>query len=161
MKILVTPTDLIERCIWYEYEFYILKDLPLDERKKIVKENLEFEITEKDAFTIGLLKIIHTDNLEHKFNEFIDNILKNKSFEHSVADTRKFINRELIINEISRFIKKFPNAYEPNPFWKQKISEVEIYIEEIKSKIEKMTVIKIQEYDMLSSNSIHKILKHF
>ncbi len=160
MKILVTPKDLIERCVWYEYEFYILKDMPLEERKRIIRENAEFEISEKDAFVIGLTKVIYTDNLNHKFNEFVDSVLKNKSFEHSVNDARKFINKNLIISEISRFMNKFPSAYEPNEHWKKQMEITADYIETIKEKIAKLPITIVQDYEMVSSISVQRLLVH-
>lgn len=160
MKILVTPKDLIERCVWYEYEFYILKDMSLEERKRIIRENVEFEISEKDAFVIGLTKVIYTDNLNHKFNEFVDSVLKNKSFEHSVNDTRKFINKNLIISEVSRFMNKFPSAYEPNEHWKKQMEITADYIETIKEKIAKLPITIVQDYEMVSSISVQRLLVH-
>lgn len=160
MKILVTPKDLIERCVWYEYEFYILKDMPLEERKRIIRENKEFEISERDAFVIGLTKVIYTDNLNHKFNEYVESILKNKSFEHSVNDTRKFINKNLIISEVSKFMNKFPSAYEPNAHWKAQIETTSQYVENIKEKIAKLPITVVQEYEMVSSISVQRLLEH-
>lgn len=160
MKILVTPKDLIERCVWYEYEFYILKDMPLEERKRIIRENKEFEISERDAFVIGLTKVIYTDNLNHKFNEYVESILKNKSFEHSVNDTRKFINKNLIISEVSKFMNKFPSAYEPNAHWKAQIETTSQYVETIKEKIAKLPITVVQEYEMVSSISVQRLLEH-
>ena len=61
MQIQVFPTDLVVRCCWDSYVYYVLgsdKDAEL-----ILKENKEFEISERDALVIGLLKIIETSIL--------------------------------------------------------------------------------------------------
>jgi hypothetical protein len=66
MKILVCPEDLIKRCVWDHYVYYVLGSDKEGER--ILKENNEFEIDERSAVVIGLLKVIETENLIHKFN---------------------------------------------------------------------------------------------
>ena len=77
MKIILCAEDLIRRCVWDSYVYYVLgsdKDA-----EQLLKENKEFEISERDALVIGLLKVIETSNLIHKFNTYVVDFLTNKS----------------------------------------------------------------------------------
>ena len=73
MKISVTPEDLVRRCLWDHYVYYIVGSDK--EAEKILKENVEFEVSEREALVIGLLKVIETDNLIHKYNTYIEKFL--------------------------------------------------------------------------------------
>ena len=66
MQITIQPEELIKMCLWDSYVYYILGSDK--EAEKILKENKEMAISERDALIIGLLKVIETDNLIHKFN---------------------------------------------------------------------------------------------
>jgi hypothetical protein len=81
MRILITPNDIIERALWYKYEKYILEEKSQEEINKIVEENKEFELPERDALIIDLIKCIETDNLKHRLNQHILHILSVKSTE--------------------------------------------------------------------------------
>ena len=54
MTIRIYPEDIIKRCLWDNYVYYILGGSD-KEAEKILKENTEIEVTEKDALVIGLL----------------------------------------------------------------------------------------------------------
>ena len=73
MKILITPEDIVKRCLWDNYVYYILDSNK--EAEKILLENKEIELTEKDAFVIGLLKVMETENLIHRFNMNVSEFL--------------------------------------------------------------------------------------
>ena len=77
MQIKVSPEDLIKRCVWDHYVYYVLGSDKNAEQ--LLKENKEFEISERDALVIGLLKVIETSNLIHKFNTYVVEFLTNKS----------------------------------------------------------------------------------
>jgi len=81
MKIAITPEDLVRRCLWDHFVYYILGS---DKNAEIMlNENKELELSEKDALVIGLLKTIETDNLIHKFNTYVVDFLTNKSINNS------------------------------------------------------------------------------
>jgi hypothetical protein len=87
MKILISPEDIIKRGCWDSYVYYIVgsdKDA-----QEILKENKEFEISERDALIIGLLKVLETENLIHRFNNYIYELLVNKSSKHEDLLIRK------------------------------------------------------------------------
>ena len=68
MKIQILPEELIKRCLWDSYVYYVLGSDK--EGEKILKENSEIELTEKDALIVGLLKVMETDNLIFKFKTY-------------------------------------------------------------------------------------------
>ena len=81
MRIFVYPSDLVKYCIWDHFVYYIINSEK--EAEKLLKEDKEIEISEKDALVMGLFKIIKTDNLIHKFNTYILEILSNKSINNN------------------------------------------------------------------------------
>ena len=103
MKITIYPEDIVKRCGWDNFSCYVVGSEK--EAEKILKENKEFEISERDALVIGLLKIIETDNLIHKFNTYIVDFLTNKSINN---------NNQILIRKksfeicVDKFIDKFP-----------------------------------------------------
>ena len=85
MKILISPEDIVKRCLWDSYTYYILGSEK--EAEKMLKENAEVELSERDALVIGLLKVIETDNLIHKFNTYVMEFLTNKSIKEKETCT--------------------------------------------------------------------------
>jgi hypothetical protein len=159
MTITLTPHDLIERCLWFDYEYYILKDLSAGDKAVIVRENKQFTITERDAFVINLLKCIHTDNLVHKMNQFLQDQVV---LRHVVdAEGRKLVSRDVMLEQIARFRKQFPASYEPNQKWKNAIHDVERYTDELKAKIMLLQTTLIEDWPHVNVVSFKKILdKH-
>jgi len=87
MKITIRPSGIIKRCCWDAYVYYVLKSDK--EGQKLLEADEEFEISEKDALVMGLLKVIETDNLIHKFNGYIVEVLMNKSMGRKELMIRK------------------------------------------------------------------------
>ena len=77
MKIQIFPEDIVKRCLWDSYTYYVVGSEK--EAEKILRENKEFELSERDAIIIGLLKVIETDNLIHRFNDYFMHFLNNRS----------------------------------------------------------------------------------
>ena len=77
MKILITPEDIVKRCLWDSYTYYIVGSEK--EAEKLLKENKEFELSERDAIVIGLFKVMETDNLIHRFNDYLTHFLTVRS----------------------------------------------------------------------------------
>lgn len=158
MQIRVFPNDLVVRCLWDSYVYYVLgsdKDAEL-----ILKENKEFEISERDALVIGLLKIIETSNLIHKFNTYIAEFLSNKSI-NSGKDV--LIRKKGLESAVDKFLDKFPDYWIPNTEYKKSLIELVDYIEVFKISIEKIEVQKITDqfgtHEYLNSNTVKKNLK--
>lgn len=157
MKIILCPEDIIKRTCWDSYVYYIIgsdKDA-----KEILKENKEFEISESDALIIGLLKVLETDNLIHRFNNYIYELLMNKSSKQEDL----LIRKKVLDFSIDKYLDKFPDYWEPSKMWINSLKELVEYINVIKEKIEKLEVhtITIQNItsDFYNSNQVKKLLK--
>lgn len=146
MQIIVTPNDIIQRCLWDKYKKLILYDKPEDEIKKLVDENKPFSLTEEDAYAIGLLRIIETDNLVHRFNENILDVLQIKS---NIIKDELYINRTTIIREVSTYMNKFPEYFKPPFNYKQAIEELKVYIEVVDKEISKLEIINVKNKDKM------------
>lgn len=157
MTITVTPKDLIERCVWAAYEYYVLKNPPQAEVNIIIEKNEPFEIKEKDAFVIGLLKVIFTSNLSHKFNQHIKAILEAKSFPMP-STNKRLIGRDILMMGIDKFMKGFPDAYKPDVLWEKEMEQVKEYITRLKDSIITLDVVVIQDLACVNAESVRKLL---
>ena len=144
MKIILCAEDLIRRCVWDSYVYYVLgsdKDA-----EQLLKENKEFEISERDALVIGLLKVIETSNLIHKFNTYVVDFLTNKSINQG-KDV--LVRKKGLETSVDKFLDKF-------------LTELVDYIEVFKSGVEKIDIIKVTDqfgtHEYLNSNNVKKQL---
>jgi len=157
MKITITPEDLVRRCLWDHYVYYVLGREK--EGEKILKQNEEFEISERDALVVGLLKVIETDNLIHKFNTYLVDFLANKSINNN---NQVLIRKKSLEIFVDKFLDKFPDYWIPNTVYKNSLSELVDYIEEFKVKIEKLEIFKVSDqfgtYEFVISNNVKKLL---
>lgn len=158
MQIKVTPEDLIRRCVWDNYVYYILGSDK--EGQRLLEENHEFEISERDALVIGLLKIIETDNLIHKFNTHITEFLANKT---KKEEDLLLVNKKSLDSAIDKYLNKFPDYWEPSARWASCLKELVDYIDDFKSEVEKLEIHKVVDknvtFELYSSNSVRKLLK--
>jgi hypothetical protein len=162
MKIIVTPHDLIERCVWLDYDYYILKGMSAEEKNTLITENKEFEISERDALVIGLLKTMYTDNLVHRVNQYILSALESKSIMH---EGKEIVQVDHLMYYLRKFMRKFPNAYVPDALWTKLIEEARVYVEHLKLKFAKLKAIEIDHgtasYQFVNVKSVKKALdKH-
>ena len=157
MQIRVFPSDLITRCVWDHHVYYVVGSDK--EAEKILKENKEFEISERDALVIGLLKVIETDNLIHKYNTYLVDFLANKSINNNA---QVLIRKKSLEISIDKFLDKFPDYWIPNSVYKNSLSELVDYIEEFKIKIEKLEIHQVSDqfgtYEFVVSNNVKKLL---
>ena len=158
MTIKIYPEDIVRMCLWDNYVYYIVGSEK--EAEKILKENAEMEIPERDALVIGLLKIIETDNLIHKFNTYIMEFLTNKSIKHN---DYTLVRKRTFDLSIDKFVDKFPDYWEPNSYWSNSLKDLVDYVEVMKIDIEKIEVHKVVDknvtYEFYNSNNIKKLLK--
>jgi len=105
MKLIVTPEDIIKRCLWNDFQYYVLKEKDIE---KFITENKEFELSEEDALVVGLLKILETPNLVHRLKQQVNNLLVLKSLKH---EQKLYIGKNSIVGLIENFKKNFPNSY--------------------------------------------------
>jgi len=108
MKILIKPSEIIERCLWDEYERYCLSKLNKAQINQIILNDEEFEISEKDAFVINLTNVIYTDNVAYKLQQYLKSCVMNKSFEYNKSN---YMQKDMILMSIDDFYKKFPKIY--------------------------------------------------
>ena len=158
MTIKIYPEDIVRMCLWDNYVYYIVGSEK--EAEKILKENAEMEIPERDALVIGLLKIIETNNLIHKFNTYVVEFLTNKSIKHN---DYTLVRKRTFDLSIDKFVDKFPDYWEPNSYWSNSLKDLVDYVEVMKVDIEKIEIHKVVDknvtYEFYNSNNIKKLLK--
>ena len=144
MQIIVTPYDLIQRCLWDKYKKFCLFDNKEDDNIKLVEENKPVSLSEQDSFVIGLLKVVETDNFIHRFNEDIIEFIQIKS---NIIEEELFINKASIDKFINTYNDKFPPYYKPSYSYKVGLDELIVYIEKLKTSIETLTPTSIKNRD--------------
>ena len=157
MKIILCAEDIVKRCLWDTYTYYVVGSEK--EAEKILKENAEFELSERDAIVIGLLKVMETDNLIHRFNDYLIHFLTVRS----LKDKDSFlIKKKSVETCIDKFLEKFPDYWTPDLVYKQSIQDLVEYVDVLKDKIEKLEIIKMTiqnvSYEFYSTNSVKKML---
>ncbi len=158
MTIKIYPEDIVRMCLWDHYVYYIVGSEK--EAEKILKENKEMEVSERDALVIGLLKVIETDNLIHKFNTYIMEFLTNKSIKEKEY---LLVRKKTFDVAIDKFVDKFPDYWVPNTTFTKALKDLVDYVEVMKSEIEKLEIHKIVDknvtYEFYNSNNVRKLLK--
>lgn len=157
MKITLYPEDIVKRCLWDNYTYYILGSEK--EAEKMLKENKEFEISERDAIVIGLLKVMETDNLIYKFNDYLTHFISVRS----IKDKDNFyIKKKSLEITIEKFLDKFPSYWTPAVNYSNALKDLRDYIDEFKTKIEKLDIHKVAvqnvTYEFYNINNIKKLL---
>jgi len=157
MLIKICAEDLIRRCLWDSYTYYVLGSEK--EAELLLKENKEFEISERDALVIGLLKVIETTNLIHKFNTYIVEFLTNKSINQG---STVLVRKKSVEIAVDKFLDKFPDYWVPSSEYKKSLTELVDYIQEFKIKTEKIEIQKVTDqfgtHEYLNSNTVKKSL---
>ena len=158
MEIKVLPEDLVKRCLWDSYVYYILGSDK--EGDRILRENNEIDLSEKDALIIGLLKVIETDNLIFKFNTYVVELLTNKS---SKVNEYLLIRKKTMDSAIDKFLDKFPDYWTPNSLYIKALKDLVEYIDSFKVEVEKLEIHKVVDknitYEFYNSATIKKMLK--
>jgi hypothetical protein len=158
MKITLHAEDIVKRCLWDNYVYYIVGSEK--EAEKILKENKELEISERDALVMGLLKVIETDNLIHRFNTYVMEFLTNKSIKEKDL---LLVRKRTFDSAVEKFVDKFPDYWEPSSTYAKALKELIEYIDAIKIEIDKLDVHKIVDknvtYEFYNSNNVKKLLK--
>jgi hypothetical protein len=157
MKIILCAEDIVKRCLWDSYVYYVVGSEK--EAEKLLLENKEFELSERDAIVIGLLKVMETDNLIHRFNDYLTHFLTVRS----MKDKDNFlIKKKSLETSIEKFLDKFPDYWTPTSGYKSAIKDLVVYIEDLKEKIEKIEIVKMTvqniSYEFYNANSVRKLL---
>ena len=158
MTIKIYPEDIVKLCLWDHYVYYIVGSEK--EAEKLLKENKEMELSERDALVMGLLKSIQTDNLIHKFNSYVMEFLTNKSIKEKDF---LLVRKKTFDVAIDKFVDKFPDYWEPSATWTKSLKDLVEYVEAMKIEIEKLEIHKIVDknvtYEFYNSNNVRKLLK--
>lgn len=159
MKILINASEIVKMGLWDNYVYYIIGSDK--EAEKLLKEDTEINLSERDALVIGLLKIIETLNLIHKFNTHITEFLTNKSVKGD--GTTPLIRKKTLDLSVDKFLDKFPDYWEPNSAWSKSLKDLVDYIDDFKIDLEKLEIHEIEDknviYEFYSSNAIKKLLR--
>ena len=157
MKILIYPEDIVKRCLWDSYTYYVVGSEK--EAEKILKENKEFELSERDAIVIGLLKVMETDNLIHRFNDYLTHFLTVRSLKDKEGI---FIKKKSLENNIDKFLDKFPDYWTPSVNYISSLKDLVEYIDNLRDEIEKLDIVKMTiqnvTYEFYNANTIKKLL---
>jgi hypothetical protein len=157
MKILIHPEDIVKRCLWDTFTYYIVGSEK--EAEKLLKENAEFELSERDAIVIGLLKVMETDNLIHRFNDYLIHFLTVRSLKEK---DNFLIKKKSVETSIEKFMDKFPTYWQPNIVYQQSLKDLIEYTEDIKEKIAKLEIIKMSvqnvSYEFYNTSAVKKLL---
>jgi len=160
MIITLTPDDIIKRCLWTSYRRFSLRGTPESEIEKIVKENKPISIDEEMAYVIGLLKVIETDNLIHRFDSHMMDVLRIKS---TIQQNEVYISVRVIELELEGFKKRFPSYWEKNITYEKSLSDLIKYIEKIQEKIPELEIFEFKVKDRMvkyhSSKNIKKLIE--
>ncbi|NPV12875.1 MAG: hypothetical protein HPY57_13975 [Ignavibacteria bacterium] len=160
MQIIVLPEDIIKRCLFNKYKRFVLKGKSQEYINKWIQENKPEVISENDAYVIGLLKVVETDNLIHQFNLYIEDFLKIKS---TINNDKVIINKSSLLKEIIEFKDMFPESYKPSDSFQKSIDDLKNYISNIYSEIEKLETLQIpmrdgKTYTFVLSSEINKLV---
>ena len=159
MKILISPSDIIKRGLWSEYAYYVVGSDK--EAEKILKEDKEFELSERDAIIIGLLKAMETDNLVFRFIDYLTYNFNVKSIKDKDKDNY-LIKKKTIETLIEKFKDKFPEYWTPDIKYKNALTDMHKCIDEFEIALTKINIVKITilniSHECYSINSLKKIL---
>jgi len=157
MKIILRPEDLVKLGVWDSFTYYIVGDEKKAE--EILIENSEFELSNRDALVIGLLKVIETPNLIHRFNTYLADFLNIKSQREGKS---LLVRKKGLIFSIEKFLNKYPNYWSPTPEYKKGLQELEIYLDNLKNELEQLEIQKITDqfgtHDFINSSNVKKLL---
>jgi len=160
MIITITPDDIIRRCLWTSYRRFSLRGIPESQIEKIVKENKPISMDEEMAYVIGLLKVIETDNLIHRFDSHMMEILRIKS---TIQQNEVYVSMRLIEMELESFKKRFPHYWIPDTNYKKSLDDLNIYIEKIQKQSPNIAIhefkVKERMVKYLSSKEVKKMIE--
>lgn len=156
----MNPSDIIKRCLWLEYKRFCLKDKKEDEIKTLILDDKPIMLKEEDAFVIGLLKVVETPNLVHRFKDHIEEFLKIRS---TIVNNRLYVRSLDILKEVSTFKDCFPEYFNPPFEYKKGIDDLKNFIDKLYPEIEKIQITKIPNkegkmIDHFSSNLVKNLL---
>jgi hypothetical protein len=166
MKIIVKPSDLIGRLVWDMYEYHVLQDLSKKQINELIEKNEEFELSEKDAFVIGLLNTIFTDELIYKYTQYLRQILDIKNFSNLEHDKdgspthRSYVTKQMLLTYSDNFFKKIPTDYilVGEPKFNIQLKQLTEIHEIFKNEIEQLEVSIVKKWECVKYGQVKKII---
>jgi len=156
MKIIIKPSDLIERFIWDKYVYFCLNTKNKQEIAEIIEKNEEFQISEEQAFVIGLTCVIYTPNVVHKFKQYIKEIIEHKSFEF---ENRLHLNKQILIDSARAFKNKIPKNWESTDIeFNLELQKMNDLYDLFIANVNNLLTISIQEWPCVRSGQVKKII---
>lgn len=174
MKLIIKPSDLIKRFIWDKYQHFCLKGLTYKDIDLLIKEDKEFEISEEDAFVIGLTNVIYTDNVIYKFKQYLKEILENKSFDNKeeiesdeendeeiYIPAKLMVSKQLMIDSANEFLNKIPkswNSSNENILFQNELAQIHNLTSLFIEKINLLPITVIQNWPSIKYISTKKVI---
>lgn len=156
MKITVTPADLIERFIWDKYVYYCLDGVSSTEIKKIINDNIEFEISEKDSFVIGLTNVLYTDEVIYKFKQYLLEIINTRNFE---LERRLYINRQILLDSVNNFKTKIPNEFVAiSPEFNLQLNKLDVIYLTFTHWVNELISVNVQDWPCVKCGQVKKLI---
>jgi hypothetical protein len=157
MRIFVRPSDIVKRCLWDSYTYYVVGSEK--EAEKILLEDKEFELSEREGIVIGLLKVIETDNLIHRFNDYMVHFLTIKSVKLS---DDILIKKKSSREALDKFLDKFPDYWTPPQNYATALTDLVDYTNQIRDRMDTLEVVKANllnvNYEFYVSSAVKKLL---
>ena len=159
MIITISIDDIIRRCLFSDYKRFVLKDKSEQEIQLLVKENKPIVLTENDGYAIGLLKVIETDNLIHRFTVHMKEMINIKS---NIFDKNVYMSVKVVENELESFKKRFPEYWEADTVYEKSISDLITHIVQLQALIKTFEIfefrIKDKKVRYFQSKDIKKMI---
>ena len=157
MKLMIKPSDIVKRGLWDMYAYYVVGSEK--ESEKILLEDKEFELSERNGIVIGLLKVMETDNIIHRFNDYFIHFLSIKSMKNG---DEILVKKKSVELAITNFRDKFPQYWDCEINWKMGLNDLDVYLNALLKKIEKIELLKLTikniNYEFYYSNNVRKLL---
>ena len=161
MIISVSVDDIIRRCLWSDYKRFVLKEKSEQEIQLLVKENKPIVLTENDGYAIGLLKVIETDNLVHRFTVHMKDMINIKS---TIFDKNVYMSVKIVENELESFKKRFPEYWIADSVYEKSIEELISHIVKLQAMIKNFEIfefkIKDKKVRYFQSKDIKKMIEN-
>lgn len=160
MQILLKTSDIIKRCLWTEYERFCLKNVSSEKKIQMISNDDSIILNENDAYAIGLLKVIETENLIHRFNIDMEEFLKLNS---TINNNIVLVNKSSILKEIIDFKNRFPKEFNADLVYVKAIKELNVYIKELYDNINDLPTTTVDKnekiFTYIQSSEVKKIIK--
>jgi len=161
MIISVSVDDIIRRCLWSDYKRFVLKEKSEQEIQLLVKENKPIVLTENDGYAIGLLKVIETDNLVHRFTVHMKDMINIKS---TIFDKNVYMSVKIVENELESFKKRFPEYWEADSAYEKGVIDLNDHIIKLQALIKTFEIfefkIKDKKVRYFQSKDIKKMIEN-